>query len=185
MPRLACSDERIRERTGRGWEEWFDLLDSWRGTSLSHRELARRVAAVLAVDPLAWNAQAVVTSFERARGTRAVGERSGADGFVAGASKTIGVPADDVFAWFVDPVRRTRWLPDIELSERTVSPERRTARYDVGDGTTRVTVSVAAKGPGKATITVEQSRLSGTDERDARRAYWREALSALKATLSS
>src|SRR5918999_6291979 len=26
---LATSDERIRERTGRGWEEWFDLLDDW------------------------------------------------------------------------------------------------------------------------------------------------------------
>ena len=24
---LATSDETIRERTGRGWEEWFDLLD--------------------------------------------------------------------------------------------------------------------------------------------------------------
>ena len=26
---LATSDEAIRERTGRGWEEWFDLLDEW------------------------------------------------------------------------------------------------------------------------------------------------------------
>ena len=35
VPWLACSEERIRERTGRGWEEWFDLLDSW----------ARRISA--------------------------------------------------------------------------------------------------------------------------------------------
>ena len=23
------SDEAIRQQTGRGWEEWFDLLDEW------------------------------------------------------------------------------------------------------------------------------------------------------------
>ena len=40
VPWLACSDERIRERTGRGWEEWFDLLDSWGGESMGHTDLA-------------------------------------------------------------------------------------------------------------------------------------------------
>ena len=25
--KLATSDERIRERTGRGWEQWFAILD--------------------------------------------------------------------------------------------------------------------------------------------------------------
>ena len=43
-PHLACSDERIVERTGRGWEEWFDLLDSWGAESMGHTELARRIA---------------------------------------------------------------------------------------------------------------------------------------------
>ena len=43
MPRLACSEEMIRERTGRGWEEWFDLLDSWGSETLGHTEIARRV----------------------------------------------------------------------------------------------------------------------------------------------
>jgi hypothetical protein len=28
-PALTMSDEAIRRRTGRGWEEWFDLLDEW------------------------------------------------------------------------------------------------------------------------------------------------------------
>ena len=43
---LATTDEAIRERTGRGWEEWFDQLDEW-GAAESHREIARRVAAEL------------------------------------------------------------------------------------------------------------------------------------------
>ena len=102
IPQLACSDERIRERTGRGWEEWFALLDSWGAESMGHTELVGRVAAQLRVHALGWDAQAVTTSFERARGKRAVGERIGGDGFVATASKTIGAGAEQVFRTFVD-----------------------------------------------------------------------------------
>src|SRR5690606_1895404 len=44
VPKLVCPDERIRERTGRGWEEWFALLDEWGAPNMSHTEIARRVA---------------------------------------------------------------------------------------------------------------------------------------------
>ncbi len=33
QPTLATSDDAIRQRTGRGWEEWFDLLDGWGAAS--------------------------------------------------------------------------------------------------------------------------------------------------------
>ena len=56
-PPLATSDAAIRERTGHGWEEWFDFLDEWGGTQRPHREIARRVAEELGgIDSLAWNA---------------------------------------------------------------------------------------------------------------------------------
>ncbi|HEX6237431.1 MAG TPA: hypothetical protein VFZ68_09560 [Acidimicrobiales bacterium] len=180
IPQLACSDKRIRERTGRGWEEWFDLLDSWGAGSMAHSEVVHRVAEVLGV--LGWDAQAVAGSFERARGKRAVGQRIGGDGFVAGASKTVGASAERAFMAFVDPSRRAGWLADVELSERTVSKPR-IARFDVGDGTTRLLVAVEAKGPEKSTVVVEQSRLADGDEREARKAYWRQALARLKAEL--
>src|SRR3954467_10954258 len=50
-PPLATSDATIRERTGRGWEEWFDLLDEWGMAELPHKEIARRVAAGLGGGP--------------------------------------------------------------------------------------------------------------------------------------
>lgn len=80
-PVLVVPDDRIRERTGRGWEEWFDTIDSWDAETMSHTEIARKVAAELGLHPLAWNVQAVTTSFERARGRKEVGERD--DGFAA------------------------------------------------------------------------------------------------------
>jgi len=182
MPQLACSDERIRERTGKGWEEWFDLLDSWGAGEMGHTQIATRVAELRGIHVLGWDAQAVTTSFERARGKRAVGERIGGDGLVASASKTIAATAERVFMAFVDPSRRAGWLPDTVLSERTVSKPR-IARFDVGDGTSRLLVTVDAKGPAKSTVTVEQSRLADADEREARKTYWRHALVTLKTEL--
>ncbi len=182
IPQLACSDQRIRQRTGRGWEEWFDLLDSWGAESMGHREIAGRVAELLGAHVLAWDTQAVASSFERTRGIRAVGQRTGSDGFVATASKTIAVSAEQAFMAFADASRRAAWLPEVELSERTVSKPK-TARFDVGDGTTRLLVVVEPKGPAKSTVVVEHSRLADAAEREARQTYWRHALAALKAQL--
>jgi hypothetical protein len=180
LPQLACSDERIRERTGRGWEEWLDLLDSWDAESMGHNEIVQRVGELPGV--VGWDAQAVATSFERARGKRAVGERIGGDGFVATASKTIAAGAEQVFTAFVDPSRRAGWLPDAVLSERTVSKPK-TARFDVGDGRSRLLVTVEAKGPARSTVVVEHSKLADADEREARKTYWRHALATLQAEL--
>jgi len=182
MPQLACSDERIRERTGKGWEEWFDLLDSWGAEEMRHTEIATRVAELRGIHVLGWDAQAVTTSFERARGKRAVGERIGSDGLVASASKTIAADAERVLMAFVDPSRRAGWLPDTVLSERTVSKPK-IARFDVGDGTSRLLVTVDAKAPMKSTVAVEQSRLADAVEREARKTYWRHALATLKTEL--
>jgi hypothetical protein len=41
---FATSEEAIRQRTRRGWQEWFDLLDEWGAPERSHRELARFIA---------------------------------------------------------------------------------------------------------------------------------------------
>ena len=180
VPWLACADARIRERTGRGWEEWFDLLDSWGGESMGHTDLARRVAEFLGIDILAWNTQSIVSSFERSRGMRAVGQRVGRDGFVASASKTMAASAERVFAAVVDPSLRAGWLPGVELSERTVTKPK-SVRFDVGDGTTRLLITVEAKGPSKSTVVVEHSRLADGDERAERKTYWRDALTSLQA----
>jgi hypothetical protein len=104
---LATSDERIRERTGRGWEEWFDRIDEW--GELTHREIARRIAAELNIDPLAWNAQAITMSYERTRGGRQAGQRD--DGFAVTATKTLPVPVEQLFDAFLAqdrPVRSRR-----------------------------------------------------------------------------
>jgi len=174
---LATSDEAIRRRTGRGWEEWFDLLDDWGAPDRSHREIARWLAEQQGIDPLAWNAQAVANSYELARGLRVVGEHP--DGFTITATKTVAAPVDRLYDAFVDESLRRRWLPDGELRERTASKPK-SARFDWGDGATRVHVTFVAKGDAKSTAALQHVRLADAGEAERMKAFWRERVAAMK-----
>jgi hypothetical protein len=179
-PRLATSDEAIRQRTGRGWEEWFDLLDEWGAAERTHREIARWVAEQQGVVPLAWGAQAVAGSYERARGLRAVGEHP--DGFTITASKTVAVPVDRLYEAFVDESLRARWLPEDELRQRTALKPR-SVRFDWGDGATRVNVAFSAKGEAKSVAALEHARLADANEAERMKAFWRERVATMKEVL--
>ena len=172
-PAFPTSEATIRQRTGRGWEEWFDLLDDWGAAERSHREIARWVAEQQGIDPLAWNAQAITMSYERARRGRVVGQR--ADGFAITASKTVAVPVERLFDAFTDGPAR-------ELRQRTATRPR-SARFDTGDGESRVNVTFDAKGAEKSTVTVEHARLADAAQAETTKTLWRERLAALKAQL--
>jgi len=146
-PVLATSDQTIRRRTGRGWEEWFDLLDEWGAPDRTRRETARWVAELQEIEPLAWNAQAVV-------GSEA----------------------------FVEASVRERWLPGTRMRERTATKPK-SARFDWGDGSSRVNVTFLEKGEAKSTVALEHSRLADSEDRDRMKAWWRERLTALKTGL--
>ena len=179
---LATSDETIRERTGRGWEEWFDLLDEWGAADKTHREIARWLAGQQGIHPLAWNAQAIAGSYERARRGRQVGEHE--DGFTVTATKTVAVPVERLFDAFVDASLRERWLPDAALRERTATKPR-SARFDWGDGESRVHVAFAAKGEAKSTAALSHERLADGAEAERMKAFWRDRVSGLKEVLEA
>jgi hypothetical protein len=180
-PALAAPDDVIRQRTGRGWEEWFDLIDEAGLADRPHREIARWVAELQGVVALAWTVQAVTVSYERARGGRAVGQRP--DGFAITASRTMAVPVDRLFEAFVDKVERDRWLMDAELRERTATKPR-SARFDWGDGQTRVHVTFQAKSEARSTVTVEHARLPDANTAARMKAWWRDRLTKLNDRLN-
>lgn len=179
-PVLVTSDEKIRTRTGRGWEDWFDRLDSWGATELSHREIARKVAAELGIDPLAWNTQAITTSYERARGRREVGQR--ADGFSATASRTVAVPVEDLYDAFNERERRAEWLTVDRLHPRS-GTRPKTARYDWGDDGARVHVSFSPKSETKSVVSVEHLRLPDATSAEEMKQLWRDGLDRLRSHL--
>jgi hypothetical protein len=175
---LTVSDDVIRSRTGRGWEEWFELLDDWGAAERPHKEIARWLADEQEID--GWSSQAVTVSYERARMGRAVGQRP--EGFSVTAQKTVAVPVDRLYDGFVDESLRESWLPDGELRERTAT-RAKSARFDWGDGGSRVIVGFEAKGAAKSTVALEHERLPDGEHAERMKTYWRVRLGALKAQL--
>jgi uncharacterized protein YndB with AHSA1/START domain len=177
---LVTSDENIRRRTGRGWEEWFDLLDEWGAAERTHRDTARWVAERLGIGPLVWEAQAVTHSYERARGLREVGQQ--VDGYSISVQKTVAVPVGRLFDAFVDGSLRARWLPGPVVRDRAATRPR-AAHFDwAGDGS-RLHVVFVDKGEDRSTAVVQHARLADAAHADRMRTHWRSALSGLKTLL--
>jgi hypothetical protein len=68
------------------------------------------------------------------------------------------VPVEALYAAVVDPHRREEWLPGVQLRERTATPHR-SARYDWGEGSTRVVVGFDSKADGKSLVALLHERL--------------------------
>jgi Domain of unknown function (DUF4287) len=170
-PVLTMSDEAIQRRTGHGWEHWFDLVDDWGGSEKPHKEIAAWLREERGVP--GWDSQSITVSYERARMGRALGEK--ANGFSVTASKTVAVPVERLYDAFLERAPG-------ELRERTATRPK-SARFDWGDGETRVIVGFEAKGEAKSTVALEHERLPDADEAERMKAYWRERVTALKAEL--
>ena len=62
------SDETVREKTGKGWAEWFHILDKWGMQEKGHTLAARYLLEHHGISP--WWAQSVVIRYEWERGLR-------------------------------------------------------------------------------------------------------------------
>ena len=172
------AEEKVVAATGRGWREWFGLLDEWGAARRTHREIARWLREEHAVD--GWYSQSLTVGYERARGLRAVGENE--HGFAITASRTVAVPVERLFESFDDEALRARLLPGADLHVRTATAPK-SARYDWEDGETRVIVGFEELGESKSRVALSHERLPDADTADAMREFWRARLSGLKAQL--
>lgn len=172
------TSEGVRKGTGRDRDEWFALLDAWGATGRKYREIAGWLTG--AHDLSKWWAQKLTVEYEQARGLRSPGVRPRGT-FTVGASKTVYVPVERLFASFVDARLRERWLPGVVLRKRASQPGR-SARFDQDDAT-RVVVDFAATGEGKSQATVQHEGLPDARAAAKAKAYWRERLAALKVML--
>jgi hypothetical protein len=175
------ADDSVRERTGRGWDEWFALLDSWGGSERTHAEIARWLVEEHAVT--GWWSQSITVGYEQARGLRAPGQRRGG-GFSASASRTVAVPVARLFAAFADESLRARWLPGVEIRVRTATAPR-SFRADWADGPGRIVAGFTPKGEARAMVALAHEKLPDAQAAARMKAYWRERLAVLKRALEA
>jgi uncharacterized protein YndB with AHSA1/START domain len=173
------STESLKRTSGRDRAEWFALMDEWGAAGRPYRQVADWLTGEQGLSR--WWAQKLIVEYEQARGVRTPGVRR--DGtFTVGVSRSIRVPASRAFDAFLDPGLRARWLPGVELRERTSHPGR-SARFDWEDGSTRISVTFSETSPGRCDVAVEHERLPSTLAADRTKAFWREHLGSLKALL--
>ncbi|GAA2815410.1 DUF4287 domain-containing protein [Saccharopolyspora taberi] len=175
--RDRVSEDALTDRTGRGWDDWFALLDAWGGTGRNHTEIAAHLRDEHGVD--GWWAQTVAVAYEQERGMREAHQQ--ADGFTVNASKTINADAAAVHLAVTDDRKRRDWLADAPLRLRTARAPK-SARFDWGDHA-RVNVFVVARGESRCSIQIEHSRLESADDVEPTREYWRARLDDLKSRL--
>jgi hypothetical protein len=175
------SDEVIRANTGRGWDEWFALLDAWGAAERPHPEIARWLGEEHGVG--GWWAQGVTVAYEQARGLRAPGQRRGGL-FEVNATKTVAVPVDRLYEAFADPTLRERWLPGATVEVRTARPAK-SIRANWDDGSTRLVIAFTARGEAKSQVALTHERVPDAGTADKLKAFWRERMAALRKLLES
>jgi hypothetical protein len=176
---MPMSDEAIRRGTGRGWAEWFAILDGWDATARRHPEISLFIHDEHELD--GWWAQSVTTGYERARGLRVKGERPG-EGFTVNANRTVNVSVDRLSQAFTDDALRAAWLADAPIEPRTLRPGK-SATFGWADPPSRLTVNLYARGDGKSQAQLQHLRLPDAATADRFKGYWRERLAALRELL--
>jgi uncharacterized protein YndB with AHSA1/START domain len=175
----AVKVDGVRRGTGRSRDEWNRLLDAWGAGGRPYREIAEWLKSKHKLTN--WWAQKLIVEYEQSRGLREPGVRPGGT-FEVGATKTVGVPVDELFAAFTDAGVRRRWLPGASLRKRGSDPGK-SVRFDWDDGPSRIAATFARTGAAKSQVAVQHTQLPDLKTADAMKTFWRERLVALKALL--
>ncbi|MEY2562953.1 MAG: hypothetical protein QOH88_1146 [Verrucomicrobiota bacterium] len=174
------SDGAVHRATGQTWDEWFAILDAKGATQLAHKEIARYLET--AHELPSWWAQTVTVAYERARGLRAMNQRS--DGsFSTSVSRTVPVPVERLFAIWSETKLRAKWLADAPLTVRKATPNK-SLRLVWNGGQSRVNVDFLAKGRSKSQVSLDHENLPNAASVKQRKLYWSEAMERMKIALA-
>lgn len=190
------SDAAVRKATGKGWNEWFALLDSEGADALPHKQVAQMLHEKGYITS-GWWCQMVTVEYERARGKRVLGGTEKA-GFQIGVQKTLPLTAEDAWNLITQPEGLALWLgtvSDLRWEKR--------AAYETAEGTrgeirsftpgklvrltwqpagfaAPSTLQVYLEPSGKKTaVLFHQEKLDSAATREQMRAHWREVLQRL------
>ncbi len=170
------SDERIRENTGRSWDEWADLIDAGPGRTAGHTAIATWLRDEHGVD--AWWAQSVTVGYERITGLRLPGQMP--DGtFTVSRSRTVDADGETLRAMLLDETDRRGLFPGRTMTLRS-KPSAKSLRFgttDAESGTGDGVVAFAIDPAGARTrVTVSHEKLPSPAAGEVWKEYWTDWL---------
>lgn len=172
---LPQPDATLRENTGKGYLEWFRLLDAEGAKERTHGQIVSHLMSEYAVP--GWWAQTITVGYERARGLRAK-HQTLAGSFQVSVSKTFPVGVGKLYRAFVQAPQRNRWLERGMLKVRTTRKDR-DVRFDYREGGSRVVAYFDPKEKKKTTITIQHEKLPDAGSVEQMRAMWKQNLKQL------
>ncbi|MBK7625234.1 MAG: hypothetical protein IPJ14_21880 [Kineosporiaceae bacterium] len=174
-------DLAITRATGRGWDEWCDLIDAWPGHDRGHTAIAAYIAEAYGVR--GWWGQGVTVGYERITGRRAPNQM--ADGtFSAGKTRTVTVDPAALRAAIVDDADRVSLFPGLEtqLRSRATSKALRLSVAIDGQPVGSALFTVTPKGDGRVMVNVSHDGLPDSAAVEAWKRYWADWLAAIDET---
>jgi uncharacterized protein YndB with AHSA1/START domain len=194
---LGISEESVLQKTGRGWEAWYSLLDDFGVREQGHAAAARLLTDVHGLP--GWWAQTITVSYERDRGLRQPGER--ADGkFEIFVRRTVPASAERAFAAISRAAEWDKWFTSgaqLDLEEGGIY------RDNDGDQGTVIAVApprvlrltwehpdhgppsivefqVESKGPDRCVVTISHEKVAGVEAYKSLKPGWQWAMDSLK-----
>ncbi|MFN2513596.1 MAG: DUF4287 domain-containing protein [Pyrinomonadaceae bacterium] len=172
-PRM--SDEAVKAKTGKNWNQWFTILDKAGAKEMSHQEIVKFLNSKHEVGP--WWQQMVTVTYEQARGLRDKHEKPG--GYQISVSRTLNVPLANLYKAVANEKSRSSWLPEDGLVLRKATANK-SIRVTWKDGKTSLEISFYAKGDGKSQIVAQHSKLPDAKAAAKMKTYWSKALDRLR-----
>ena len=167
------SNDAVVEATGRGWDEWCDLIEAWPGRADGHTAIASHLEFEHDVD--GWWAQTVTGGYERIAGLRLPHQMP--DGtFTANKSKTITADAEIIVEMLRHPDDHTALFPGHETELRS-RPGAKAIRIAIGNGV--VVIGVEARPNSRAKVTIMHEKLPTSEDVERWKFYWQDWLEAL------
>lgn len=171
------ADALVREKTGRGWNDWVAAIDAGPGRAAGHTAIAAWLVEQ-GVDP--WWAQGVTVGFERITGLRLPGQMP--DGtFTVSRSRVVPMSRPDVRELLLDDASRAALLPDHETPMLS-KPGVKTPRFALLRGDERlgvVSFAVDAAPADRTRLTVTHSQLATAADAARWKQFWGDWLAAL------
>jgi len=174
----GISDEAVKKRTGRSWNQWYAILDQAGARKMTHTQIAAYLYKEQKLP--GWWAQMVTVGYEQARGLREKHQRP--EGYSISASRVVNVPLSALYHSWAEPKQRDKWLKVKGIEIRKTTPNK-SMRITWSDKKTSLEVNFYNKGKSKAQVVVQHSKLRNAKAAEKMREYWAKKLDGLKAFL--
>ena len=193
-------NESVLNKTGKSWSAWFKLMEKWGAAQKGHKQTARYLEAEHGLT--AWWAQTITVEYERARGLRQVGQRSGGK-FTVSLQRTVTASPEGAFDAFTQPAHLSTWFTrsaqvDLRVGGRYSNadndqgeflllerPERLRFTWDNPEHCpgTVVEVRFTSKPGGRVTVQLEHSGIESEDGYLDMKKGWTWAMDSCKSYL--